>query len=223
MYKKSIIMGFVFIFIFILWTLALTCVDVRSIGPNGTSVAMATLNMAFHNFTGVHWGLYVITDWLALVPVIICLAFALLGLFQWLKRKSIKKVDADILLLGLYYIVTIAVYLLFENVVINYRPVLINGSLEPSYPSSTTLLVLCVMPTAMVQIRKRINIRWLQYAASFAIGLFILFMVVGRSISGVHWISDIVGGILFSTGLFLFYYGIYRRNIQNSAKQQETF
>ena len=134
---------------FVLWTGAICFVDVRMIGPQGSSVGFAGINGFVHTLTGVHVGLYNITDWLGLVPIFVCLGFAILGLAQWIKRKSIRKVDRSILILGGFYIVTLAAYLFFESYVINYRPVLIGGYLEASYPSSTTLLVLCVMPTAL--------------------------------------------------------------------------
>lgn len=142
---------------FVLWTVAICFVDVRAIGPQGSSVGFAGINGFVHNLTGVHWGLYNITDWLGLVPIFVCMGFGTLGLVQWIKQKSIFKVDHDILVLGGFYIVTIAVYVFFESVVINYRPVLINGYLEASYPSSTTMLVMCVMPTAIMQLGSRIQ------------------------------------------------------------------
>ena len=142
---------------FALWTTAISLIDVQPIGPQGSTVGFATLNVFVHNLTGVHMTLYSITDWLGLVPVVFGFGFAMLGLVQWVKRKSILKVDHSILILGGFYIVTLAVYLFFESYVINYRPVLIEGYLEASYPSSTTLLVLCVMPTAMMQLRDRIK------------------------------------------------------------------
>ncbi|MBQ5356965.1 MAG: phosphoesterase PA-phosphatase, partial [Oscillospiraceae bacterium] len=92
--------------------------------------------------------LYIITDWLSIIPVCFIIGFGSLGLMQWIKRKNILKVDFDILILGAFYVIVMAIYLLFESLVINFRPVLINGILEASYPSSTTLLFLCVMPTA---------------------------------------------------------------------------
>ena len=138
---------------FALWTAALRVVDVQAIGPQGTQVGFAELNRFFHRLTGVHMGLYLITDWLGLVPVAVCVGFAVLGLAQWIARKKLRRVDADLLLLGGFYLVTIAGYILFEELAVNYRPILINGFLETSYPSSTTLLVLCVMPTARLQLR----------------------------------------------------------------------
>ena len=193
---------------FVLWTVAICFVDVRAIGPQSSSVGFAGINGFVHNLTGVHWGLYNITDWLGLVPIFVCMGFGILGLVQWIKRKSIRKVDYDIFVLGGFYIVTIAAYLFFESVVINYRPVLINGYLEASYPSSTTLLVMCVMPTAVMQFNSRIKNKVLRNIVVVTIIAFIAFMVIGRLISGVHWFTDIVGGALLSTGLVLMYRAI---------------
>ena len=190
---------------FILWTTAISLIDVQPIGPQGSIVGFATLNGFVHNLTGTHMTLYVITDWLGLVPVAFGFGFAALGLAQWIKRKSILKVDRSILILGAFYIVTLTAYLFFESYVINYRPVLIAGFLEASYPSSTTLLVLCVMPTAIMQLRGRIKNHALRKAVTSAITCFIVFMVAGRLVSGVHWLTDIIGGILLSAGLVMIY------------------
>ena len=137
-----------------------------------------------------------------------CMGFGILGLTQWIRRKSIRKVDYDILVLGGFYIVTIAAYLFFESVAINYRPVLINGYLEASYPSSTTLLVMCVMPTAIMQLGSRIKNKVLRNGIAVTIIAFITFMVIGRVLSGVHWITDVVGGMLLSAGLVMLYRAI---------------
>ncbi len=190
---------------FVLWTAAICLVDVRAIGPQGSSVGFAGINGFVHTLTGVHFSLYTITDWLGLVPVFVCMGFGILGLVQWIKRKSIRKVDYDILVLGGVYIVTVAAYLFFESVVINYRPVLINGFLEASYPSSTTMLVMCVMPTAIMQLSSRIKNKVLRNIIAAAITAFIAFMVIGRLLSGVHWFTDIVGGALLSAGLVTMY------------------
>lgn len=190
---------------FILWTAALCFVDVQAIGPQESSVGFATLNGFFHDLTGVHMTLYVITDWLGLVPVAFGFGFAILGLVQLIKRRSLWKVDRSVLVLGGFYLVVLAVYLLFEEVVINRRPVLIEGFLEASYPSSTTLLVMCVMPTAIMQLHTRIKNRAVKNSVCAVLSLFIAFMVMGRLISGVHWFTDIIGGALLSAGLVMLY------------------
>ena len=190
---------------FILWTLAVKTLDVQGIGPLGSTVGFATVNGFFHRLTGVNMLLYHITDWLGLVPVAFGLGFAVLGLDQWIRRKSICKVDRSILALGGFYVVTLAAYLLFEEWVINYRPVLIAGFLEASYPSSTTLLTLCVMPTAQMQLRRRIQNRVIRRWVCAAITGFAVFMVAGRLLSGVHWLTDIIGGVLLSGSLVMLY------------------
>ena len=190
---------------FLLWTVAVCVVDVQAIGPKGTKVGLAGLNGFFRDLTGVHMALYTITDWLSLIPVAFALGFAGLGLEQWIRRKNIWKVDFGILALGGFYIVVMAVYFLFEFMVINYRPVLIEGVLEVSYPSSTTVLVICVMLTAKLQLHGRIKTPVIRLGVEVLIYAFALFMVVARLVSGVHWITDIIGGVLLSAGLVLLY------------------
>ena len=194
--------------VFVLWTVLIRFVDVEAIGPRQSSVGFATLNGYIHNLTGVNMSLYIITDWLGLVPIGVAFGFAVLGIVQCIKRKSILKVDRSILTLGGFYIVVMAVYILFEIVVINYRPTLIDGYLEASYPSSTTILVMCVMPTAMMQLRTRIKNDLFRRCVMLTITVFITFMVIGRLVSGVHWITDIIGGALLSTAIVLMYYAI---------------
>ena len=204
-WKKRLQTGIGLLLLFVLWTILIQCVDVQAVGPKGSKVGFASWNVRFHSLTGVSWTLYTVTDWLGLVPILICGCFGILGLCQWIRRKRFFRVDSDILLLGAYYLLVIVGYLLFEMVPINYRPVLIDGYLEASYPSSTTLLVLSVMPTLAFQASRRCKNRTLRrLAAGFSL-LFSAFMVIGRLISGVHWATDIIGSVLLSAGLFLLY------------------
>ena len=204
---KIIFVGVGLLAAFAIWTVLVCFVDVDMIGPNGTSVGFASLNGYVHRLTGVYMSLYTVTDWLGLVPIAIGLGFAVLGLVQWVGRKSLFEVDRSILAMGVFYIAVVAAYVLFEMVVINYRPILIDGYLEASYPSSTTMLVMCVIPTAMMQLRKRIKSRALWRMVAAVSVAFIAFMVIGRLVSGVHWFTDIVGGMLLSAGLVTVYVG----------------
>lgn len=203
--KKNFIIAVIFLLLFVLWTATVRIIDFKPIGPLGSSVGFAALNRFVHNLTGVNFILYNITDWLGLVPFAVCVGFGILGFIQLIKRKNILNVDFDILALGLFYIVVIVAYLFFETVVINYRPVLINGILEASYPSSTTMLTMCVMPTAIIQFSNRIKSKSIKNTVICVCVIFIAFMVVGRVLSGVHWITDIIGGELLSIGLVLLY------------------
>lgn len=203
--KKRLLLPCIMLVLFVIYTIAVKLVDVQAIGPNGSSVGFATLNGKIHELTGVHFWLYELTDYLGLVAIGMCLGFGALGLIQWIKRKSLWRVDGDILVLGVYYIAVIALYLLFEFVTINYRPVLIEGVLETSYPSSTTLLVLCVVPTAMFQLCSRIHQKPLRIGVAAIGAVFTAFMVIGRLICGVHWLTDIVGGIILGFAMIMFY------------------
>lgn len=211
--KKNLTFSLVSLSVFVLWTVAVSFIDVKSIGPQNSSVGLASLNSLVHNLTGVNFTLYTITDWLGLVPVAVCMGFGILGLYQLIRRKSILKVDGDIISLGVFYIAVIGMYILFENIVINYRPVLIEGFLEASYPSSTTMLVICVMSSSIIQIKKRIINKTLKNIVVFLCLTFTAFMVIGRLLSGVHWVTDIIGGALLSAGLVGIYYSVI--NLKN--------
>lgn len=155
--KRLLILGIMLVIAFTIWTLLIKTVDVEPLGQNGTYIGFATFNCWFHKLTGVHMTIYTITDWLGLVPIFICIIFGGIGFVQLIKRKSLFKVDCDIILLGIYYIIVIGYYLIFEMIPINYRPMLVEGFMEASYPSSTTLLVLSVMPTLIYQVNYRLK------------------------------------------------------------------
>ena len=203
--RKDLLAGIVLLTEFALWTVLIRHIDVQNAGPNGTEIGFAAINVWFHRLTGVHMLIYTVTDWLGFVPIIICMCFGVLGLVQLVKRKSLPRVDSDILMLGAYYVLVILCYLLFEMVPINYRPILINGNLEASYPSSTTLLVLSVMPTLKYQTDRRIANPVIRKAITLFVIVFAAFMVIGRLISGVHWVTDIAGSVFLSSGLFMIY------------------
>lgn len=190
---------------FAVWTILIQMVDVQQVGLNGTDIGLATFNCWFHKLTGTNMPLYIITDWLGIVPLVICMIFATIGLIQLIKRRSLLQVDYDIIILGIYYILVMLGYFVFEMIPINYRPVFINGHMEASYPSSTTLVVLSVMPTLIFQCNRRIKNAWVKIVINIVSIIFSAFMVIGRLLSGVHWITDIIGSIILSAGLFLIY------------------
>ena len=203
--KKNLLIGSIFLAMFAVWTALIQPVDVQPLGQNGTSIGFATFNCWFHHFTGVNMVIYTITDWMGLVPAAICLSFAGIGLVQLIKRRILFRVDADIMILGVYFVIVFLAYAIFEMIPINYRPILIEGRMEASYPSSTTLLVLSVMPVLIEQIQRRLSGIGVKRIITIAAIAFSVFMVTGRLISGVHWFTDIVGGELLSVGLFKLY------------------
>ncbi len=199
--KKFVPSGVIFL-IFIVYTLVVKFVDVAPIGPNGSEVGFATINGFFIGLFPYNDFFYNITKVVALFSFMYIGFFALLGLIQLIKGKSFKKVDPAIYGLGGLYIITIMFYLLFEILVINYRPILTDGELEASFPSSHTMLAVSVLGSAIIYF-----ITKLKNSKPFVIANFVLIVMMagGRLISGVHWFTDIVGGVILGCALVSLY------------------
>lgn len=196
---------------FVLFTLLLTCVDVQAIGPQGATVGFATVNEWAFQLLGAHLLWYHITDWLGVVAIVVAFSFAVTGLCQWIKRRSLRKVDRYILALGGFYLLVIGCYIFFEKVVINCRPILMDGNSEASYPSSHTMIVVSIMATASMAFRALCPQKkgWCLAVDIFA-AVVIAVTVMGRLIAGVHWLTDIVGGLLLSAALVATYWAVCR-------------
>lgn len=196
----------------IIYTLLVKYIDVQEIGPNDSLVGFATINNFMFNLTGVNMLWYDITDWWGFVPLFIAFIYAMIGFIQMIKRRNILKVDKEILGLGIYYIIVIGLYIFFETCIINYRPTLMDGILEASYPSSHTLLSVCICGSSLIINKYLFKNRNFFKAENIISILSILVIVIGRFISGVHWFTDIVGAILISIAL-LKAFNIYIKSI----------
>ena len=193
--------------LFALLIVLLCCVDVEPVGAAGTSVGLSHMNRFVFELTGVNMVWYNITDWLGLAAIFAAFLFAATGLVQVIKRRSILKVDKEILALGGLYILVIGIYVLFENVIVNYRPIIMPGCSNPeaSFPSSHTMLVCVIMGSTIIIIGKYIKKKSLCMVIRGICAAVIAVTVVGRLISGVHWFTDILGGLLISTFLLALY------------------
>ena len=195
-------------------------VDVRPIGPEGTSIGLSRLNGFFFRLSGVNILWYHITDWLGVAAILVAFLFAMAGFVQLIKRRSILKVDREILALGGLYIVVIGLYVLFEIVIVNYRPIIMPDGTHPeaSFPSSHTMLVCVIMGSAIMLIGKYLKekplCRVLRGFYSAIIGM----TVIGRLIAGVHWFTDIVGGILISIFLLSLFSEVLKRTRRNTIE-----
>lgn len=199
--KKNVITCIILVLISIVYTLLVKFVDVQTIGPNNSSVGFAGINKFVSNLLGVHMSLYKLTEYLGYLALLLAFNYALIGILQLFKRKSLLKIDKEIIILGVFYIIVIGLYVFFEKVIINYRPVLIDGVLEASYPSSHTLLALCICGSSLI-VNKYLfkDKKSAKYGNVISI-LLMISILLGRLISGVHWFSDIIGGILISAAL----------------------
>lgn len=183
--------------------------DVSPIGPEGTSIGLSHLNRSVFELFGVNIIWYHITDRLGIVAILTAFVFAICGLVQLIKKRSLFKVDKELLLLGGLYLVVIGLYVLFERVIVNYRPIIMPDGTRPeaSFPSSHTLIVCVIMGSAMMLLgryikRKTPRALLLAFCAA-VIGV----TVIGRLISGVHWFTDIIGGLLISATLLSLFSG----------------
>ncbi len=198
--KRKTIICITLTLLSIIFTVLVKTVDVKAIGENEVKVGFATLNLFVFNLIGVNKTWYYVTDWIGVIPILMAIVYAMIGLIQLIKRKSLVKVDKELILLGIFYVLLILIYMLFEIIVINYRPILMNGRLEASYPSSHTLMAVCICVSSIMVNKKIYHNKITQSLNVFSVIICIL-TVIGRILSGVHWFTDIIGGLLFSSSL----------------------
>ncbi len=205
--NKDLILAGAFFGAFLIFTILVAMVDRNAIGPNGSIVGLSSMNKWFADIIGCNMMLYKVTDWVSILAVVTAVIYAVIGIMQWIKRKKLAKVDSSILILGVFYIAIFVIYVMFNHVVLNYRPVLINGNLEPSFPSSTTLMSITFLMFSNYQSDRFLKNKNLKLTAKISSTLLMLFLVIGRVISGVHWLSDIIASVLLSLAIvFLYYY-----------------
>lgn len=205
--RNFLITGILFI-AFALFTILILIVDVQPIGPGGTSVGFASFNGMVTSVFPYNEAFYKISKFSGLLSFVIVGGFGLYGLLMLIVRKSLKKVDRDILILGGFYILVLFIYIISNKIIINYRPVILDEGLEASYPSSHTMLAITVMVTAMMQFDSRVKSKRLLLSLEGAMVFLMLTVIISRFVSGVHWATDIAGSVFLSTALVMLYYSV---------------
>ncbi len=191
----------------LIYTVMIKLVDVQPIGPEGSSVGFAALNGFFFNLIGTHKFFYYLTEFFGIIAILIALLFAAVGAYQLYTRKNLLKVDKNVLAMGGIYILVIVLYVLFDKIPVNYRPVILDEGLESSYPSTHTMLSMCIIGCALIEFRQVLKKPVLKIAEPVCIAL-IACTVIGRLLSGVHWFTDIMGGALISAAIISLYYTV---------------
>ena len=205
--KRNFFISTILIFLAVVFTIFVKVVDVKPIGVNESSIGVASFNQVVFKTIGVNMIWYHITDWLGLVPIFIAMIYAFIGFIQLIKRKNIFKVDKEIIILGVFYFVVIFLYVFFEKFIVNYRPILMNGFLEASYPSSHTLMTICLCGSSIIVNRKLFNNKIAKFVNVLSL-VVVLITVIGRLLSGVHWFTDIIGGIFIGVALLMTLYSV---------------
>ena len=191
----------------IIFILLLKNIDVKCNAVNNSCIGFATINQLIFNKIGVNMTWYAVTDWLGIIPILMSMLYAIIGLKQLIKRKNIRMVDKEIIILGIFYIVVILTYILFEKYIINYRPILMNGFLEASFPSSHTLMTICLCGSSIIINNKLFKNNFTKILNCLSLFIIII-TIIGRLISGVHWFTDIIGGVLISSFLLMLFYSV---------------
>lgn len=207
MKKKNIITSITMIILAVIYTILVKIIDVAPIGPNNSEVGFSKINGFFHNLLGSNMTIYKITEILGIIPLLMAGIYAIIGVVELIKRKSFTKVDREIYALAGLYVVVLGLYIFFEKCIINYRPILIDGVLEASYPSSHTLMALCICGSSIIVNKRIFHKKIFNLENKLSIFLMIT-IILGRFISGVHWFSDILGGIFISLALLSSFYTV---------------
>lgn len=207
MRKKSLIQFVAVTLIAVVFTVLVKIVDVGFVSSTGSLVGFSSVNIPFSQKFGFNPIFYKVSEVLGYLVFLVIAVFAFIGFYQLIKRKSLMKVDKDLYALAITYVFTFALYIFFDKVlVINLRPIIMAGEsiAEPSFPSSHTLLAVSVLGTAMSECGK---IRKKSFRVSLVIVLAILMgaTVLSRLFSGVHWVTDIIAGILWGEVMMTLY------------------
>lgn len=211
MKKKTVLLlavaGALFL-LFVAFTLAVSLVDIATVAyvsGDTAEIGFASLNQSAFRAIGENAFWYDLTELLGVIALGVAAVFALVGLYQLLKRKQLFAVDREILLLAVFYGLVVAFYVFFEAVAVNYRPILVEGLLEASYPSSHSMLACCIFASAPFAARRLVEGRPLRITVALMCAVLAALTVVGRLLSGVHWLTDIVGAVLLSAALVTLY------------------
>ena len=174
--------------------------DVQPIGPEGTEVGFSHLNAAMHSFFGLNMFWYQLTEILGYLAIALAVIMALCGLLQLIQRKSLTEVDREFYVLAGLYVATGIFYVVFEKIIINYRPEILPGEVHPeaSFPSSHTMLACVIFGSAIIMISRYLAQDIKRIILIIALEILIFVTVFGRLLSGVHWFTDILGGVLLS-------------------------
>ena len=189
----------------VIYTVLVKYVDVKAIGPGDTKVGFAIMNKWFKDLIGYNKLFYTVSKYAGVIPFGFCAYYGLMGLIELIKKKSFKKVNYRYYILACFYVIFVALYFFFEKVIINYRPIVVDGVIEASYPSTHTLLAICLCGTSLIVSKLLIKNNTLRMLADIAAWLLMVVIVFARLISGVHWLSDIIGGIIISLTYLSFF------------------
>ena len=164
-----------------------------------------------YNHSNMNWSKA--TD-IALIAALATFAvFAVLGLYQWISRKSLKKVDKPLVKTLVPFALMAATYFVFDKILIwNTRP---DGSGEPSFPSSHVMVVATIFALVAINLPRYIAKKPLRIVLYCIMAALTIFTAVGRVAADKHWISDVIGAFIFAGIFVAIYYLIARKDLKH--------
>ncbi len=186
-------------------TVLLCCVDVRAAGESQAPVGFAALNEAVFDALGQSEIALTLSKVGGLLIIAAVGAFGVLGLVQVIRRKGLLRADRELYFMACGLVLLAVFYVIFEIFVINCRPVLDEGELAASYPSSHTMLAVAVSGMGMSYLHGLSKKHALIYACIGVLNVASVVTVICRLLGGVHWLTDIVGGLLLGAAVVCAY------------------
>ncbi len=157
-----------------------------------------------------------ITNIILITALITLGIFVILGLCQWISRKSLKKVDKELLWFPLPLALMAITYVVFDKfLILNTRP---DGSGEPSFPSTHVMVVTTIFLLTAVILPKYIKSKIACLVLYLLMLAFVILNGVGRVLANKHWTSDVLGAVGFSFIFVAIYCLIYQLIIKKKEK-----
>lgn len=111
--------------LFALFTVAVKKIDVQAIGAGMSDIGFASFNDGMRVKIGTSGTMDKLSTMLMLLGFGTAFVFFVIWLVQIFKYRTFTApLDGELYLLGLTYIALMVFYVLFEKLVINYRPIL---------------------------------------------------------------------------------------------------
>ncbi|MCQ2382504.1 MAG: phosphatase PAP2 family protein [Clostridia bacterium] len=192
--KLWLILGIVSFVCFVIFTLLVAFVDVDQVG-------LSKINHFFWQHCGKHEIWERITDYLGYVLILVLVGILAWQIWQWIMCKKLARIDWNLLMFDVIMVCLAVVYVFFEVVVINYRP----AGDKASYPSSHAMLFATVLPLLIYQVWHYLQNKPWRIVLTVALSSIQVIGLVGRLLAGVHWFTDILGGVIISCCLDCFY------------------
>ncbi len=205
--NKYSLMGLGFLFIFLILLILLMSVDKAS--NIYKEIGLYNFNKIFLvDYYNESWDGF--SDVILYISILFILGLIIYGIYQLYKRKSLFKVDKDIILTGFGFVFIIIIWFIFDKFIdINYRPIAVNGSAQTSFPSTHVMLA-CFSLLATTRIILKRNTNELKYNIITYGGVSILVILcsLGRILSKMHWTTDVLGAIFISLAIFFIIIGL---------------